>query len=126
MNSVSLDMLTKEDTVSVAIALLYSLRNVPKYGVLSELPYLVDYSSFMNLIKYYGGMNIRIPTIEEVTEAFKVLLLYQYNDIDKLDWKDALHKAGYDETTDSLSARTKLHHLRKILKTQEIGGRSYE
>ena len=126
MNAISLDMLTKEDTVSVAIALLYSLRSVPKYGVLSELPYLVDYSSFVNLIKYYGGMTIRIPTLDEVADTFKVLLLYQYNDIDKLEWKDALRKAGYDEATESLSARTKLSHIRKLLKSQEIGGRSYE
>ena len=85
----------------------------------------LDYHNFINFIKYYEGSTIRIPSIEEINQSTRVLLLYQYYRIENLEWRVALARAGFTEQ-ESLSAKTKLQVLEKILKEQEIGGRIYE
>lgn len=125
MNSVNLDRLTKEETMSVAIALLYSLKDDPKYSMISELPYIIDYDSFIKLIKYYGGMTIKIPTIEEINDILRILLLYQNFKVKKMDWKESLSLSGYTEDEGKL-AQGKLAHFSKLLKKQEIGNRDYD
>lgn len=122
---VNLDILRKEDTYSVATALLYTLRNSPKYSTMSELFYLLDYQSFLNLIEYFGGQVIRVPSSEEISEMLKILLLYQYRVVEEISWEDSLKKAGIPQE-ESISARNKLNSLVRVLKTQNLGDRSYE
>lgn len=121
----NLDRLNKEDVASVATALLYTMRGFPSYSVVSELPYILDYDSFIKLVKYYGGMTIRIPTIEEVSDLLRVLVLYQMREVLKLPWEECLEKAGYSPE-ESSSARSSLVHFKKMISSQEIGGRVYE
>lgn len=121
----SLNGLEREDVFSVATALLYSLKEIPKYSIVSELFYILDYKNFLNLIRYYGGTEIRIPTAEEISEILKILLLYQYRKVDELSWEESLSRSGFT-SEESNSARVKMIQLEKILKTQDIGRRSYE
>lgn len=121
----SLEGLEKEDVYSVATALLYSLKDVPKYSVVSELFYILDYKNFLNLIKYFGGLEIRIPTADEISEMLRVLLLYQYRKVDELGWEESLIKSGLS-LSDSNSARVKLTQLEKLLKSHDIGRRDYD
>lgn len=123
--SINLDRISKEDAVSIASSLLYTLKGHPQYSTVSELSYLLDYENFLKLVTYYGGMTIRIPTEEEINEMLKVLLLYQYYIVEEMPWLSALKKAGYKEE-DSISAKNKLFYLKKTLNSQEIGGRNYE
>lgn len=126
MNSlINLDKISKEDALSVSTALLYSLKGIPQYSVLSELPYILDYENFIKFIKYFGGMTIRVPTPEELSDLLKILLLYQNYKVSGLSWKESLIKSGFSES-ESNSARAQLQILEKQLKSQEVGGRSYE
>lgn len=122
---VDLNKISKEDAVSVATSLLYSLKGFPQYAVTSELSYILDYENFIKLVKYYGGMTIRIPTTEEINDLLSILLLYQYYEVEGLSWSESLSKSGIDEE-DSQSVRVKLINLKKILSSQEIGGRDYD
>lgn len=125
MPHLNLNLLTSQETLSTAIALLYTLRGVPEYTITSELPYILDSESMARFIKYYGGRTIRVPTSEEINEQFKVLILYQKFRIEELPWQEALRIAGYSQE-DTNSARTKLSFFEKLLKTQNIGTRTYE
>lgn len=122
---INLDGLSREDVFAVATALLYSLKDHPQYSIVSELFYILDYDNFIRLIKYFGGCEIRIPSSEEINNTLKLLLLYQYREVEEFSWEDSLKKAGIPES-DSRSARTKLNSLIRILKSQEVGGRNYE
>ena len=124
MIPINLDNLKREDACSVATALLYSLRGTPQYSVISELFYILDYDNFIRFIRYFGGMEIRVPSSEELLDNMRSLLLYQYRIIDELEWSEALSKAGYSES-ESSSAKMKLNHLIKLLESQEVGGREY-
>lgn len=124
-NLLNLDLLTSEDTMSAALALLYSLKGVPEYSVMSELPYILDYNNFIKFIKYYEGRTIRIPTFDEISQMFKILILYQKSRVEGLPWAEAIKIAGYSQE-ESLSCRSKLSAFESLLKSQEIGGRTYE
>lgn len=121
----SLEGLKKEDIFSVSTALLYSLKDTPKYSTVSELFYLLDYDNFLKLIKYFGGIEVRIPSIEEINVLLKTLLLYQYRRVDEMDWTTACNKAGVSPE-DSYSWSRRVTELEKVLNKQRIGGRNYE
>ena len=120
-----LNYLNSSDLYSVASSLLYALKDTPKYSIISELFYLLDYDNFIKLIKYYGGKEIRIPSSQEIAELLKVLLVYQYYEVEGEDWKTSLKKAGYNEDQTN-QVRAKLSHLNNILKEQKLGGRDYQ
>lgn len=120
-----LNYLNSSDLYSVASSLLYSLKDTPKYSIISELFYLLDYDSFIKLIKYYGGKIIRIPSSDEISDLLKILLVYQYYEAEGQDWKVSLKKAGYDESQTN-QVRAKLAHLKNILEEQKLGGRDYQ
>lgn len=119
-NIYNLDRLSKEDSTSIAISLLYTLRGFPQYTITSELAYLLDQKSFINLLKYYGGKTIRIPSMEEIENIMKVLLLYQYYEVNHNSWSESLKLSGFTED-ESNSARAQLSNFNKLLKTLEIG-----
>lgn len=123
--SIDLSSLKREDVFSVATALLYSLKDSSKYSTVSELFYILDYDNFINLIKYFGGQEIRIPSSEEVARILKVLLLYQYSKVENLEWSESLKKSGIREE-DSLVARNQLRSLERIFQKYDIGKRKYE
>ena len=69
---------------------LFKLRDIPEYSTLSELIYILHKDEFLRLCEYFGGMKIKIPTIEELERLINVLILYQYTNIDKMEYDDAI------------------------------------
>lgn len=122
---VNLDRLKREDIFSVATALLYTLKDTPQYSIMSELFYILDYENFIKLIKYFGGRTIKVPSSEEISEMLKVLLLYQYREVEEYKWSECLKMAGISEE-ESRVYRGRLNFLIRLLKSQELSGRSYE
>lgn len=125
-NNSKLDLsnIKEADVYYIASALLYVLKDDPKYQVLSEIFYLLDYNNFIKLIKYYGGETVKFPTSEEVTEVLKLLLLYKYYRLEKLKWDDALAKSGLDKQN-SKSLIKKLESIEKHFGQLKVGGRNY-
>lgn len=83
------------DIWSLVLFALYKIRSVPEYSSLSELVYILDKSSVLKLCEYYGGMTIRIPTVEELEYLVYVLVLYQYVNIEKMSYEDAVKQIGF-------------------------------
>lgn len=112
------------DVYSIMCSLLYDLHKVPQYSVISELCYLTDVKSFENIIKYMGGRTIKIPTKEEFADAIQVLRLFQYSEVEKRPWKDAVLLAGYDSGSGKL-AKNKLERLKSTLANVNVNNREY-
>jgi len=112
------------DVYAILCGYLYEFKEIPEYSVLSELTYLMDSKSFINLIKYFGGQTIRIPTREEFQAAVKVLLLLQYFEIEKKPWRESLQLAGF-QTSEGRSAQKKLDKLKDTLKNYNYNNRNY-
>ena len=114
----TLNALRKTDTESLLLFLLYQLKDDPKYATLSELIYLVDNKSFFNLLNYYGGMTIRIPTLEEFKVVSKAMLLYQLCNIEHESFDSSL-KSIKDDCSDTEITQA-YNKLIDILKLYEV------
>ena len=120
-----IDKMNDQDVYSVLCSFLYDLKKVPEYAMLSELCYLLDVESFLNLLKYFEGQTIKIPTKDEFAELVQVLLLFQYYEIEKRPWKDCVKLAGLDTSSGKL-AHNKLEKLKNTMTTYNFGNRSYK
>ena len=76
MNS-ELRKLKTKDVYSLILFILYKLKEDPKYSTLSELAYILDKDSLLNLCQYYGGLTITIPTIAEIDRVVNSIDLRQ-------------------------------------------------
>lgn len=100
-----LDNLKMTDTFSLILFVLYKLRDVEEYSAISELAYILDKDSLLSLCEYFGGVTIKIPTVNELESIINSLLMYQYVNLDGIPYDEAVRKIGFES-----------HQLRKIKK----------
>ena len=86
----SLEELEKPDIYSLLLFSIYKLYDDPQYSTLSELVYTLDKSNLFNFLSMYGGMTIKVPTLQELQMMLDALLLYQYIHFENMESKDAL------------------------------------
>lgn len=108
------DMLDKDDIYSMSLMLLYAAKDDPAYSTISELIFILDHKNFLDFMKYFEGQTIKIPTIEELSDAIRCLLLYQYNKVEGLGWRESLELAGIPDE-DSKNAKKILRRFSKHL-----------
>ena len=72
-----LENLTKSDIYSLIFFALYKCNESPEYSAISELAYILDKESLLKMCEYYGGLTIRIPTIDELERFLNALLVFQ-------------------------------------------------
>ena len=82
------------DIYSLILFALFKLRDIPDYLVLSELVYILDKDNLLKLCEYFGGTTIHIPTIDELESILYSLLLYQYVDIEHMEYDKAVELLG--------------------------------
>ena len=87
--------LKETDIYSLMLFAMFKLRDIPEYSSLSELVYILDKDSLLKLCEYFGGLTIKIPTIEELESIMYSLILYQYVNIDGMDYDDAIKVIGH-------------------------------
>ena len=95
----NLDKLKEVDVYSLLLFCLYRLttnKENPHYSALSELVYVLDKKNFMRFIEYFGGSTIQVPTVFELKQLTYALLLYQYVDIEHMDYTDAVKIIGHE------------------------------
>lgn len=109
-----LNQLKETDVYSMLLFVLYQMKNLPEYSVLSELAYILDKQNLLNLCEYFGGLTIEIPTIDELESLLNSLLMYQYIDIEGLSYNDAVNKIGFN-SFDLRKIKKDYSRLSKIL-----------
>ena len=96
MTNNQIKTLKDTDCYSLILFCLYKLLDVPEYSSLSELVYVLDKQNLLNLCEYFGGQTITIPTVEELETLTYSLLLYQYVNVEKKDYAEALELIGHE------------------------------
>ena len=109
-----LNQLKETDVYSMLLFVLYQMKNLPEYSVLSELAYILDKQNLLNLCEYFGGLTIEIPTIDELESLLNSMLMYQYIDIEGLSYNDAVNKIGFN-SFDLRKIKKDYSRLSKIL-----------
>lgn len=92
----TITMLKDIDIYSLSMFTLYKLTEIPEYSTISELPYILDRDNMLKLCQYFGGRKIKIPTVEELHSMMYLLLLYQYVNIDNIEYDEAVRMIGYE------------------------------
>lgn len=82
------------DLYFVAQLVLSKLEPSHKNGMVAELSYLLDTQSFINLLWYFEGETIRIPTRDELKEVLQMMSIYYHYQVLGKTWKDALIDVG--------------------------------
>ena len=98
MNNIdrALNELKLTDIYSMLLFALFKLKDDEKYSTLSELCYVIDNESFINLLQYFGGKTITFPTIKEFKDLVDALCLYELVNIDQMDYSRALKDLEID------------------------------
>ena len=91
-----LEKLKTMDVFSLLLFVLYKVRDIDEYSTVSELAYVLDKENLLKLCEYFGGITLRIPTIDELENIINSLLIYQYVNIDGCEYKDAVKKIAFD------------------------------
>jgi len=114
-----LNNLESTNIYSLMLFAMYKLINIPEYSTLSELVYILNKDDFLNLCEYFGGTTIKIPTIHELKSLTYALLLYQYVNIDNIEYNEALKLIGHD-SNELREVKTNYANLCEVLKNYKF------
>lgn len=98
MQKADIQIFKEDDIYSISLFTLYQLTAIPEYSTVSELPYVIDRKSLLRLCQYYGGMTLKIPTLQELSSMLNLILLYQYINIENKTFNESASLLGYDES----------------------------
>lgn len=85
-----LSALERDDIYSLLLFALFKMKDSPEYSSISRMAYLLNGKSFYNMLEFYGGQTIRIPTLKEFNTVVQALLLYQFINIEKIEYSQAI------------------------------------
>ena len=78
------------DVYSLMLFLLYKIKDIPEYAVLSEMCYLLDSNGIQRILTYFAGKTIKVPTKDDFKILANALLLYQSVNIDRKSFTDSI------------------------------------
>lgn len=90
-----IEKLKTPDIYSLMLFVLYQMRGTEEMSTLSELIYVLDKKSFLQLCNYFGGKTITIPTMEEMERLIGVLVVYEQVELEKQPFEKAWRYAGF-------------------------------
>ena len=85
-----LDNMNLADVYSLMLFLLYKIKDIPEYAVLSEMCYLLDSNGIQRILTYFAGKTIKVPTKDDFKILANALLLYQSVNIDRKSFTDSI------------------------------------
>lgn len=111
--------LKEKDIYSLILFAMFKLKDVPEYSSVSELAYVLDQDNLLKLCEVFGGQTISIPTIDDMQEMVYALLMYQYVDIQHMDYTDAIESLQRKKC-DFRKIKSAYLTLKKVLDNYDI------
>lgn len=90
-----IESLKTKDVYSILMFLLFRAEEIPEYAVLSRLAYVLDKEVLLSLCELFGGMTIKIPTMDDLEKLLTAMTMYSRIDLDKED-----KEIVFDEVTE--------------------------
>lgn len=114
-----LNQLTEPDIYSLLMFALYKATDDPECAALSQLSYILDLKNLLKLCEFFGGLTLKIPTVDELEELVYALLLFQLHDIEHKDYEASLQKVcEADVNKSKVERRYKL--IRELLNNYDF------
>lgn len=122
-HKVEIDTLRDKDLYSLVLFALFKLRDIPEYSALSELAYILDKDNMLKLCEYFGGLTLKIPTIEELEGVLYSLVLYQQIQIEGHTYEEAVNLLG-KRAGDMRKIKADYEGLVQVLSDYQFKGRN--
>lgn len=119
----NVSLLKEDDVFSMALFTLYSLKNDEKYSSLSELAYLLDKKSLLNLLEYYGGQTITIPTSKDLEQVVSALSMHLKVHGEGMSEDEAVESLGVPRNQRDAILAT-YSRVENVLRTYAFAGRT--
>lgn len=100
-----------KDIYNLMLYILYKVSDDPQYSTLSQLSYILNKEDLLKLCSYYGGLTIKIPSIDELELMLNALFVFYEVDIQKQDMTKTLNNF---QTT--ISERYKIKKAYSVIK----------
>ena len=97
LNNNEFKNLKDNDIYSLMLFILFKIKDIPEYSTLSDLIYILDKNSFLNLCEYFGGLTIKIPTIDDLEIIVYSFILYDKVDINNKSLSNSLEDLNIDK-----------------------------
>ena len=110
------------DLYAFMLFALYKIQGIPEYSTISELAYVLDKENLLKLCEYFGGWTIKIPTTDELESIVYALILYQYVDIDKMPFEQAIKIIGHT-SDEKRTVKANYLKIKEILNNYELSER---
>ena len=78
------------------LSLMILSAKIGTNSILPEIIFLLDEKSLNNLLCYYGGQTVKIPTLQDLRDSLYGILIYYYYDIQGNSWKESFKKMGLE------------------------------
>ena len=114
--------LKEMDVYSLMLFALYKIKDIPEFSTLSEMAYVLDKDNLLKLCEYFGGLTIKIPTVDELQSIIYALVLYQYVDIDGLSLEQALKIIGH-QSEELRQIRANYKQVKEVLSGYDFSPR---
>lgn len=118
-----LQKLKEPDIWGFMLFALYKIKEIPEYSSISEMAYILDKPNFLRLCEYFGGCTIKIPTVQEIELLLYGLLLYQYVEIDKLEFADAFELMKNSDYS-AKEIKNSYNKVKELLTNYELSNRT--
>lgn len=92
-----LNKLEEKDLITILLFCLYRFTEDPEYSTLAELAYTLDKDSLYKLCATFGGTTFKVPTLSEYKDMIKVMLIFNYVNLDGMSFSEACEKAGLED-----------------------------
>lgn len=80
-----------KDIYNLMLYILYKVSDDPQYSTLSQLSYILNKEDLLKLCSCYGGLTIKIPSIDELELMLNALFVFYEVDIQKQDMTKTLN-----------------------------------
>ena len=117
-----LDKLHTADIFSLLLFVLYKFNDIEEYSTLSELAYVLDKKNLLSFCRYFGGLSIKVPTLDELEDVIDTLILYQLVNIEHNTIEEAIDKLGVEQGK-TYKLRNKLAKVQEVLANYEFKAR---
>ena len=108
------------DSYSLLMFLVYLLSKNEQYKTLSELIFVLDKNSLLQLVKYFGGTTITIPTAEELNNIIRALYFHKLIEQDKVSVDKAYKLCNAVSMKDKDKLTTLYTDIRKLIEKYDI------
>lgn len=110
----------------IILSILSEGSSSKKENILPEMFMTLGLEGTINLIKYFGGQEIKIPSHEEMFRSFLIILCYYKRKLENKDWSEIKEEVGLDISPHALGKIIEIIDSRIILELEDLKTMGFE